>query len=150
MHKFYIIKCLMALCLSFTASVALAEYACEPTPQMSKGTHYKAVTAEKGDVGKGFFVRGTVFSATDCKAISNAKVTHWQAGKDGRYHDRFYSVIRVNAKGQFGFETEYPGIKPPHIHFIIEAPGYKTLSTQWVSQGFRDRITLYLTLEPKE
>ncbi len=143
--KIYLFNLLIGL---FFAPFAVAEYECEPTPQMFLGNSYKPITQTSTELGKGFHVRGTVFSAVDCMQIPSAKIQYWQAGKNGKYEDRFYAQQVANEKGQFGFETEYPGTNPPHIHFIITAPGYKTLTTQWVSKGFRDRVTLYLTMEP--
>ena len=129
---------------------AAAEYACEPSPTSFLGTHYKDIAKANAQLGKGFHMRGTVFSATDCRPIAGARVEHWQAGENGLYQDRFYAYQITSAKGRFSFETEYPGTTPAHVHFIITAPGYKRLVTQWVSKGFRDQVTLYLTLEPAQ
>jgi protocatechuate 3,4-dioxygenase beta subunit len=84
------------------------------------------------DVSSGVTVHGHILAAPDCKPVSNAKVAHWQAGEDGRYSDQLRAYIFTDAEGRYRFETEWPALRPPHIHFIITADGYQVLETQWV------------------
>jgi len=105
---------------------------CIPTPHRTTGTHYKPVTMEKTDVSKGVIVKGQVLAAPDCKPVANAKVAHWQAGEQGRYTDRLRAYLFTDSSGRYQFETEWPNMHTPHIHFIVTADGYNTLETQWI------------------
>lgn len=68
--------------------------------------------------------------------IGNAKVAHWQADE---YGDRLKAYLFTDVEGYFEFETEWPNLPPPYIHFIDTAEGYEKLETQW--QG-TERTTL--------
>ena len=72
---------LITILLVATPLISLADSHCEPTPHRTTGTHYKPVTVEKINVGKGVIVRGRILSAKDCAPIVNAKVAHWQGGE---------------------------------------------------------------------
>jgi len=113
-------------------SGALAAQECVPTPHRTTGTHYKPVTQQDGDVGKGFKFRGRILLSPDCTPVANARVAHWQAGKDGRYRDALRAYLQSDEQGYFQFETEWPNLLPPHIHFIVSKEGYDTLETQWI------------------
>jgi protocatechuate 3,4-dioxygenase beta subunit len=84
------------------------------------------------DVSSGVTVHGRILAAPDCRPVGNAKVAHWQAGEDGRYSDRLRAYMFTDAEGRYSFETEWPALRPPHIHFIITAEGYPILETQWI------------------
>lgn len=116
-----------ALLLSFSANAA----DCIPTPHRTTGTHYKPVTEQKGDVSKGVMVQGRVLASPDCTPVANARVAHWQAGENGRYTDDLRAYLFTDAQGRFQFETEWPNLMPPHIHFIVTKEGYDILETQW-------------------
>ena len=115
-------------------SLPVSAEQCEPTPHRTTGTHYKPVTIEKINVGKGVFVRGQVLSAFDCKPVSNATIAHWQGGEKGRYEDYLYAYMFADEHGHYEFETEWPNMATPHIHFIITADGFSTLETQWIGR----------------
>ena len=108
---------------------------CAPTPHRTTGTHYKPVTEQKENVSSGLVVRGRILAAPDCSPVANAKVAHWQAGKEGEYVDRLRAYMFADKNGYFEFETEWPNLAVPHIHFIVTTEGYHGLETQWV--GFR-------------
>lgn len=133
---------LVMLALSVQASAA----ECRPTPHRTTGTHYEPVTVEKIDVSRGVIVKGRVLAAPDCSPIANAKVAHWQAGEDGRYADRLRAYLFTDSNGRYQFETEWPDLRPPHIHFIVTAEGYKTLETQWIGQQSRNEIIFDMVL----
>lgn len=116
--------------LALHAPIAVAE--CKPTPHRTTGTHYKPVTEHRVDISRGVAVHGQILAAPDCNPVSNAKVAHWQAGEDGRYSDQLRAYIFTDAAGRYSFETEWPALSPPHIHFIVTADGYQVLETQWV------------------
>ena len=119
---------------------------CEPTPHRTTGTHYKPVTVEKVNVGEGVIVRGQVLSAPYCKPIANAKVAHWQAGEKGRYTDNLRAYMFTDENGRFKFETEWPNIPSPHIHFIVSADGYEKLETQWIGSSRQTEINFDMVL----
>lgn len=104
---------------------------CEPTPHRTTGTHYAPVTVYKVNVSQGVTVRGRILTAPDCMPLGNAKVAHWQADENGEYVDRLRAYLFTDADGYFEFETEWPNLLPPHIHFIVTAEGYEKLETQW-------------------
>lgn len=72
-------------------------------------------------------VHGRVLAAPDCTPVTQAKVAHWQAGEDGRYSNRLRAYLFTDANGHFQFETEWPKLVPPHIHFIVIAEAMKRL-----------------------
>ena len=121
---------------------------CIPTPHRTTGTHYKAVTQQKINISKGVTVSGVILNSA-CQPITNAKVSHWQAGEDGRYTDRLRAFLFTDKNGRFQFETEWPALNPPHIHYIVEAKGYEILETQWIGNQRKKEIEFELVLEEK-
>lgn len=105
---------------------------CVPTPHRTTGTHYEPVTEQKINISQGVMVRGRVLAAPDCTAIANAKVAHWQAGEDGEYVDRLRAYLFTDTNGRYEFETEWPNLSTPHIHFIVTANDFQILETQWI------------------
>lgn len=104
---------------------------CIPTPHRTTGTHYAPVTIQKINVSQGVTVRGRILAAPDCTPVANAKIAHWQADENGQYVDRLRAYLFSNSDGGYEFETEWPNLSPPHIHFIVTAEGYEVLETQW-------------------
>jgi protocatechuate 3,4-dioxygenase beta subunit len=47
---------------------------------------------------------------TNCSTIGRAKLEWWQADADGEYVDRLRATLYTNAKGQYKYETEAPGL----------------------------------------
>lgn len=123
---------------------------CVPTPHRTTGTHYEPVTVQKTDISKGVIVRGQVLTAPECEPLAQARVAHWQAGEDGRYSDRLRAYLFSDAEGRFTFETEWPRLHPPHIHFIVTAEGYDTLETQWIGDQRQNEIDFTMVLKKKE
>jgi protocatechuate 3,4-dioxygenase beta subunit len=120
---------------------------CIPTPHRTTGTHYEPVTVERTDISKGVVVRGRVLGAAECTPVAEAKVAHWQAGEDGRYSDRLRAYLFTDEQGRFQFETEWPNLSPPHIHFIVTAEGYDILETQWIGRTRQNEIDFRMVLE---
>ena len=135
-----------AVLFAFHAPIAVAE--CEPTPHRTTGTHYKPVTEQRVNVSSGVTMHGRILAAPDCKPVANAKVAHWQAGEDGRYADRLRAYMFTDVEGRYRFETEWPVLRPPHIHFIITADGYQVLETQWIGDTRRQDIEFDMVLKP--
>ena len=133
-----------SLIMPFTATHADT---CIPTPHRTTGTHYEPVTTQKINISKGVVVRGKVLGMPDCKPVTSAKLAHCQAGEDGRYSDRLRAYMYTDSDGQYTFETEWPNISPPHIHYIVTAEGYETLETQWVGSNRQAVIEFTIVLE---
>ena len=122
----------LCICLLIILSPTISQAQnCSPTPHRTTGTHYKPVTEHKLNISSGVTVTGRILEALTCKPVSNARVAHWQAGSDGHYQDRLRAYLITNAKGEYTFETEWPALSVPHIHFIITTDGYDQLETQW-------------------
>ena len=140
----------IALSASYAPFLFAAE--CRPTPSQTIGTHYEPEKAvrQDGDLGEGFVMSGRVLSARDCKPLANVKITHWQVGEAGRYLERFYAWRMSDENGAYRFETEWPNIRPPHVHFIVDAPGYKRLVTQWIGRAPVFEASFDLVLTPKD
>jgi protocatechuate 3,4-dioxygenase beta subunit len=138
--------CLLGISLA-ALTVPIHADTCLPTPHRTTGTHYEPVTVQKTDVSKGVVVRGRVVAAPDCRPVADARVAHWQAGENGRYSDRLRAYLFTDAAGRFQFETEWPNLNPPHIHFIVSAAGYKTLETQWIGDDRQDQIDFTMVVE---
>jgi len=122
---------------------------CIPTPHRTTGTHYEPVTVQKINVGEGVKVYGQVLAAPDCIPIEKAKVAHWQAGENGRYSDSLRAYLFTDERGRFQFETEWPNLKPPHIHFIVSADGYEILETQWIGEHRTRDIKFNIVVEAR-
>lgn len=125
-------------------------------PQKDKDFDLTRVEGKTG-VAKGriIFLEGQILSS-DGKPIENATVDLWQANAAGRYrHPRDrntapldpnfqgWAIVQSGKTGRFRFKTVLPGqypasadwIRPPHIHFKISKPGFKTLVTQMYFSG---------------
>lgn len=139
--------CFALMAISLPAASFAAE--CTPTPHRTTGTHYKPVTEQRGDVGIGLQVRGRILAVPDCKPVANAKVAHWQAGEQGEYVDPLRAYLFADENGRYAFRTEWPNLDVPHIHFIVTAPGYGTLETQWVGSKRTDLIEFDVVLRKR-
>jgi len=120
---------------------------CIPTPHRTTGTHYEPVTEQQVNVGKGVMVLGQVLATPDCLPVKHARVAHWQAGEDGRYRDGLRAYLYTDEQGRFQFETEWPSLNPPHIHFIVTSEGHEKLETQWIGRARKNTINFQMVLE---
>jgi protocatechuate 3,4-dioxygenase beta subunit len=93
-------------------------------------------------------MQGQVLSAADCTPLAGVKLFHWQAGEQGQYLDRLYAWRLTDQDGAFRFETEWPALRPPHIHFLVEAPGHSPLATQWIAGSRVEEARFDLVLDP--
>ena len=148
MNHAYLIVALIAAGLYPDIQV-LAEQQCQPTPERGLGTHYiPNVAVLNNDTGKGLVVYGHVMSSADCKPIADAVIEHWQAGDNGEYEMHLRAFTLSLPDGSYLFETEWPNINPPHIHFIVTAENHGRLVTQWIPDEKTDRASFNLVLKP--
>ena len=114
-------------------------YECPPTPPDADGPFYRPGAPVRSRIGSGYGLTGEVKSATDCRAIDNARIEIWMAGPDGLYGDEWRATIFSRQNGRYSFSSHVPGLygsRPPHIHLIVNAPGYQELITQhYLAQG---------------
>ena len=81
---------------------------CIPTAHRTTGTHYEPVSEQRKDIGKGIIVSGQVLSIPDCQPVANAKVAHWQAGKNGRYQDELRAYFSLINRGAINLKQNGP------------------------------------------
>ncbi|MEP6535945.1 MAG: hypothetical protein ABJF23_11540 [Bryobacteraceae bacterium] len=105
-------------------------------PFFRKGAPDQRVLRAPGDPGFPLKVSGRVLN-TKGQLVEGAKVDFWHADHGGRYDTRGYryrTKISPDAKGDYVVDTVMPGHyadRPAqHIHYLITAPGHKTLITQ--------------------
>ena len=113
-----------------------------PTPQEVLGPFYRKGAPDQknlrrpGDPGFPLSVVGRVIN-TKGQLIEGARVELWHADHHGRYDTQGYAYrakLAPDAKGTYAVDTVLPGHyadRPAqHIHYLITAPGHKTLITQ--------------------
>jgi len=160
----------------------------EPTPEQTLGPFYPSALPEDRDAdlvvirGREALAQGTVLHltgsvrATNGDPVADALVEIWQADVHGRYlppkdgapgrrdqNFQGYGQARTDAAGAYRFRTIRPvpyESRPPHIHFQITHPRFRTLVTQMYvvgeagreNPGFfggqRVRDALSITLRP--
>lgn len=112
-----------------------------PTPSNSLGPFYKKGAPRKdklndsNEAGTPLLVSGRIIN-TDGQFLSGANVEVFHADNSGNYDMegfRFRAQVQSEASGEYKFETIVPrgyGGRPQHIHYVISAPGHRTLVTQ--------------------
>ncbi len=118
------------------------ETALKPTPVEVLGPFFKkgAPNATNlrvaGDPGVPLRVSGRVVN-TRGEKVEGARVDIWQADHHGVYDIKGYryrTKVLTGAAAEYGIDTVMPGHysdRPAqHIHYMITAPGHKTLITQ--------------------
>ncbi len=119
-----------------------AEKKRQPTPFCELGPFYKrkapntSMLRVPGESGMPLAVSGVVYN-TRGQVVPNAKVEIWQTDNAGHYDIegyRYRAVLEPGAKGSYDIESIMPGHYPTrvcqHVHYLITAPGHKTLITQ--------------------
>ena len=114
----------------------------KPTPMEVLGPFYKkgapntANLRAPGDPGFPLNVAGKVHNLKG-EIVAGAKVEVWQADDVGKYDTlgyRYRAALMPGATGIYSVDTVMPGHysdRPAqHIHYMITAPGHKTLVTQ--------------------
>ncbi len=132
-------------------SASAEPYRCAPTRPDADGPFYRPGAPERSKVGAGYLLSGTVRSAADCAPVAGAQIEVWMNGPDGRYGDDWRATIRPGSDGRYRFESHVPvgyGSRPPHIHVIVNAPGYRELITQHYPEPGSTAATFDLVLIP--
>ena len=114
----------------------------KPTPPNSLGPFYKRLAPRgdmlraPGDPGLPLLVSGEVFDPRG-EALPDATIEVWQANHFGSYDIegyRYRAKLPLDSSGSYKFESVMPGHYPDrvcqHIHYLVAAPGHKTLVTE--------------------
>jgi hydroxyquinol 1,2-dioxygenase len=139
-------------------ATVLGPFFVEGSPRFSNGSDISRL-----DEGEPCFVQGRVLSV-DGSPVAGARVEVWQADAHGLYDVQYADASRTDGRGHlycdndghFWFWTVMPRgysipddgpvgdllrtasrspMRPAHIHFMISAPGYQTLTTHLFSHG---------------
>ena len=140
-----------------TESTVLGPFFVEGAPEMPLGANI----ARPGTPGEPCYVSGTV-SGLDGKPVAGALLDIWEAGGDGYYDvqkpegTNLRARFRAGADGKFHFRCVRPSsypvphdgpvgrmlaatgrhpMRPGHLHFMIQAPGYEKLVTHLFVRG---------------
>lgn len=129
------ILALLALNLasSLPALGAPQSFECAPTRPDAQGPFYREGAPVRSKIGEGYLLMGEVKSASDCSPIARARIEIWMTGPDGRYDDRWRATTFSQDDGRYYFQSHFPGpygSRSPHIHMIVNAPGFNELVTQ--------------------
>ena len=114
-------------------TISFAATECPPTEPDEVGPFYKPHAPVRSKIGTGYVLSGTVRSSTDCRPVHNARIEFWQAGPGGKYDDAHSATVLADAAGKYRLQTDPPPpymTRPPHIHILVEAPGFQRLITQ--------------------
>lgn len=124
-------------------------------PYYRAGAPYRAKVTPPLEPGTVLVVRGRVWGHDTRRPLPGAVLDIWQANAAGRYDnddpakppaaDVFVNRTRVVAdeSGHYEFETVHPGRyrigpeqwRPSHIHYLVQAAGYRRLVTQLYFKG---------------
>ena len=126
-------------------------------PFFLTGAPFRGKVTPPREPGDLLVVRGRVWGFDTKKPIASALLDIWQADARGKYdlanprerlpRGKFRNRIRLmtDETGHYEYETIRPGayrigpgpqgFRPAHIHYMIQAPGYKKLITQLYFAG---------------
>jgi len=124
-------------------------------PYHRKGAPFRGKVTPPLEAGTVLLISGRVWGHDTKKPLAGARLDVWQANAVGRYDnddpqnppkpDVFVNRVRLisDENGYYEYETIHPGPyqiganawRPAHIHYLIGAPGYKTLVTQLFFAG---------------
>lgn len=125
----------VALVLLLVPLTVAAEpkWRCTPTRPDVDGPFYRPGAPLRNSVGSGYLLFGEVKSARDCRPIAGARIEIWLVGPDGHYDERWRATVPARNDGRYYFSSHVPppyGSRPPHLHLIVNAPGFAELITQ--------------------
>jgi len=124
-------------------------------PYFRNGAPTRFLITQPYEPGVVMVIRGRVWGFDTKKPIPNATMHIWQADENGRYDnddprkppapDVFINrgIIFTDARGAYEYQTIHPGAyqigprawRPAHVHYMVLAPGYETLTTQLYFDG---------------
>ncbi len=124
-------------------------------PFYREGAPFRGKVTPPLEPGIVLVITGRAWGHDTREPISDAVIDLWQANHAGRYDnddrrnppeaDHFENRTRLvtDAQGRYEYETIHPGAyrigrniwRPPHVHYLVRAPGYKTLVTQLYFAG---------------
>jgi len=128
-------------------------YQCPPTPPDADGPFYRPDAPVRNRIGSGYGLTGMIQSAVDCTRIGNARIEVWMAGPEGMYGDEWRATLFSRPDGRYYFSSHFPGrygSRPPHIHLIVNAPGFTELITQHYMQPGHQGAVFNLVLIPRD
>lgn len=143
---------------------ALVKPVTEPNilgPFHREGAPYRAKITPPLEPGNTLLIRGAVWGFDTQQPLPGVTLDVWQANAQGRYDnddpksppapDVFLNRTRVltDERGRYEFETIHPGAyrigprtwRPPHVHYLVRAAGYKPLVTQLYFRGDEHQAT---------
>jgi catechol 1,2-dioxygenase len=129
---------------------------CPPTsrdvlgPFYREGAPSRMAIASPAEAGTRIALGGIVVGADCTTPLVGATLDVWQADATGAYHEptepgepfRLRGQLMSAADGTWALDTirpgNYPngsGWRPAHLHFLVSAPGHRTLTTQLYFEG---------------
>ncbi len=124
---------------------------CPPTPADADGPFYRPGAPVRSSIGTDYLLMGEVKSALDCAPIGGAQIEIWMAGPAGVYGDSWRATTFARQDGRYHFSSHFPGnygSRPPHIHLIVNAPGFHELITQHYMTPGQGEAIFDLVLTP--
>ncbi len=130
--------------------------ACRPTsgdvlgPFHRAGAPSRARIASDTEAGVRLALGGIVLGEGCATPLDGATLDVWQADATGTYHEpdapggpyRLRGQVSAASDGSWAIDTirpgnyrNGPGWRPAHLHFIVSAPGHRTLTTQLYFAG---------------
>ncbi len=124
-------------------------------PYFREGPPFRGKITPPLEPGTVLLIRGRLWAVDTRQPIANGVIDLWQADHGGRYDnddpdhppaDQFFKNrcrILTDATGYYEYETIHPGAyqlarntwRPPHIHYLVRARGYRRLITQLYFRG---------------
>lgn len=141
-----------AVFMLFAAAPVTAAHKCPPTPWDEIGPFYRKDAPLRSKIGSGYVLSGTVRSAADCRPLPGARIEFWQANPGGTYDDAHRATIIADRRGRYRLETDLPAPyaqRPPHIHILVDMPGFAGLISQHYPQRNKKSGTFDLVLSPE-
>jgi protocatechuate 3,4-dioxygenase beta subunit len=109
---------------------------------------WKIIVAPKLEPGERLVVSGTVYAADGKTPLAGVSVYVYHTDIKGYYsgettnnsNPRLHGTMLTDARGRYEFETIKPGPYPAarvpaHIHYVVNAPGYKQKIFEIVFEG---------------
>lgn len=112
-------------------------------PFHRKGSIYRGKLTPPFEPGSQIVITGRVWGFDTKRPLAGAVLDLWHADDTGDYEGPEGDVrLRIRAltdeQGYYEYETVYPGHyqgRPAHIHYIVAASGYESLTTQLYFRG---------------